>query len=155
MNPRQTRRVALSSSSRPSGFTLIEMMVVLCILALLAGIAIPTYRQYVLRANRSEAQTLLRDAAAQQERYLAQYSKYTDTPAKLAFTYPLASDGKRYSTRQLYQLAIEYVDGNTRSYRLSAMRHGVQQSDSECGDFTLDHQGQRGTSAGSVDSCWR
>ncbi|TLX80677.1 type IV pilin protein [Pseudomonas nicosulfuronedens] len=141
-------------SRRVQGFTLIEMMVVVCILALLAGIAIPSYRQYVLRANRSEAQTLLRDAAAQQERYLAQYSKYTDTATRLAFGYPLA-DGKRLSPHQLYELQAEFIDGNARSYRLTALRRGAQASDSECGDFTLDHQGNRGTSAGSVESCWR
>lgn len=141
-------------ASQTQGFTLIELMVVVCILALLAGIAIPSYREYVLRANRSEAQTLLRDAAAQQERYLAQYSKYTDTAARLAFGYPLA-DGKRLSPHQLYELQAEFIDGNTRSYRLTALRRGAQASDSQCGDFSLDHQGNRGTSAGSVESCWR
>ncbi|OBY89108.1 hypothetical protein A6723_011410 [Pseudomonas sp. AU11447] len=145
---------ARTLASRARGFTLIELMVVVCILALLAGIAIPNYRQYVLRANRSEAQTLLRDAAAQQERYLAQYSKYTDAATRLAFGYPLV-DGKRLSPHQLYELQAEFIDGNTRSYRLTALRRGAQAGDSECGDFTLDHQGQRGTSAGSVDSCWR
>lgn len=141
-------------ASQTQGFTLIELMVVVCILALLAGIAIPSYREYVLRANRSEAQTLLRGGVAQQERYLAQYSKYTDTAARLAFGYPLA-DGKRLSPHQLYELQAEFIDGNTRSYRLTALRRGAQASDSQCGDFSLDHQGNRGTSAGSVESCWR
>ncbi|MBV7586758.1 type IV pilin protein [Pseudomonas sp. PDM33] len=137
------------------GFTLVEMMVVVSILALLAGIAIPSYRQFVLRANRSEAQSLLHDAAAQQERYLAQYSKYTDDPAKLAFTYPLTADGKRLSTSQLYELAAEYPDGDMRRYRLTAQRRGAQLRDPDCGDFTLDEHGTRGVSVGSVDSCWR
>lgn len=137
------------------GFTLVELMVVVSILALLAGIAIPSYRQFVLRANRSEAQTLLRDAAAQQERYLAQYSRYTDDPTKLAFTYPLTADGKRLSTHQLYELAAEHPDGDTRRYRLTAQRRGAQLRDADCGDFTLDERGTRGVSVGSVDSCWR
>ncbi|MBD9631879.1 hypothetical protein BWR15_10220 [Pseudomonas sp. T] len=141
--------------AKAGGFTLVELMVVVSILALLAGIAIPSYRQFILRANRSEAQTLLRDAAAQQERYLAQYSKYTDDPAKLAFTYPLSADGKRLSTHQLYELAAEHPQGDTRRYRLTALRRGTQAGDSDCGDFTLDERGTRGVSAGSVDSCWR
>jgi type IV pilus assembly protein PilE len=141
--------------TKAGGFTLVELMVVVSILALLAGIAIPSYRQFVLRANRSEAQTLLRDAAAHQERYLAQYSRYTDDPARLAFPSPLAAGGKRLSPNQLYELAAEHPDGNTRRYRLTALRRGAQQSDRECGDFTLDNQGSRGISAGSVETCWR
>ncbi|MBB4865274.1 type IV pilus assembly protein PilE [Pseudomonas nitritireducens] len=150
-----TAPARLPTLDRYRGFTLVELMVVVSILALLAGIAIPSYRQYVLRAQRSEAQTLLRDAAAQQERYLAQYSRYTDEPARLAFPAPLTADGKRLSPNQLYELGIEHPDGNTRRYRLSALRLGAQGQDRECGDFTLDEQGTRGTSAGSVASCWR
>lgn len=137
------------------GFTLVELMVVVSILALLAGIAIPSYRQFVLRTNRSDAQTLLHDAAVQQERYLAQYSKYTDDPAKLAFAYPLAADGKRLSQNGLYELAVVYLDGSPRRYQLTAVRRGAQLRDNDCGDFTLDNRGTRGVSTGSVQSCWR
>lgn len=140
---------------RTHGFTLIELMVVISILALLAGIALPTYRQYVIRANRGEAQALLHEAAAQQERYLAQYSKYTDAPAKLGFSYPLDADGKRYSPHKLYELEIEYIDDNARSYRMTAKRQGSQAQDKACGDYTLDHEGSRGNTAGTPADCWR
>ena len=41
---------------RVKGFTLVELMITVAIVAILAAIAIPSYNQYVLRANRAEAQ---------------------------------------------------------------------------------------------------
>ncbi|HBP5388065.1 TPA: prepilin-type N-terminal cleavage/methylation domain-containing protein, partial [Pseudomonas aeruginosa] len=51
------------------GFTLIELMIVVVIIAILAGIAYPSYDEYVKRGNRTEGQALLSEAAATQERY--------------------------------------------------------------------------------------
>ncbi len=42
-----------------SGFTLIELMIVIAIVGILASIAMPSYRDYVLKANATEAITLL------------------------------------------------------------------------------------------------
>nr|ELD4571953.1 type IV pilin protein [Pseudomonas aeruginosa] len=54
------------------GFTLIELMIVVVIIAILAGIAYPSYDEYVKRGNRTEGQALLSEAAATQERYFSQ-----------------------------------------------------------------------------------
>ena len=50
----------------PRGFTLIEVMIVVVIVAILASIAFPSYQRYVLRSHRVEAQALLSEAAARQ-----------------------------------------------------------------------------------------
>ncbi len=53
------------------GFTLIELMITVAVVAILSAIAYPSYQEYVLRSRRVEAQSLLGEAAARQER--AQY----------------------------------------------------------------------------------
>jgi type IV pilus assembly protein PilE len=52
------------------GFTLIELMVCVAIMALLVSLAYPSYQQYVIKANRAAAQQFLMDAASVQHQYL-------------------------------------------------------------------------------------
>ena len=61
---------------KSAGMTLIELMIVVAIVALLASIAVPSYRQYVLRANRTEATTALLQLAAAQEKFYLQNNTY-------------------------------------------------------------------------------
>ncbi len=60
------------------GVTLIELVVVVAIVALLATIAIPSYRQFVLRSHRAEAKSALLNLAAAQEKFYLQNNTYTD-----------------------------------------------------------------------------
>jgi len=54
-----------------NGFSLIELMVALAIVAILATIAIPSYREYVLRSHRRAAQTSMMDIANREQQYFA------------------------------------------------------------------------------------
>lgn len=60
-----------SRMSRHSGFTLIELMITVAIVAILATIAYPSYRNAVIRSNRADAQQALLQAAQNMERYFA------------------------------------------------------------------------------------
>ncbi len=130
------------------GFTLIELMITVAVVGILAAIAYPSYQEYILRSRRVEAQSLLGEAAARQERWRAQNGSYTTTVSNLKLPYANQSE------HGYYTLSISQVAGDG-GYTLKATRAASQTADTRCGDFTLDALGVKGVSAGTVDNCWR
>jgi len=63
---------------RQTGFTLIELMVVMTIIAILAGIAIPSYRQHVIRSHRSSAQAEMMSLANREQQFLIANRSFAD-----------------------------------------------------------------------------
>jgi len=61
---------------RQKGFTLIEVMVVVVVIAILASIAIPSYREYVIRGHRRAAQAAMMEIATQQQQYFVANRAY-------------------------------------------------------------------------------
>lgn len=67
----------MTTRCRNNGFSLIELMVTVAILAILAAIAYPSYRDQILKSRRGDAQTALLEIAQRQERFYAQNATYT------------------------------------------------------------------------------
>ena len=61
------------------GFTLIEVMITVAIVAILAAVAVPSYQQYLLRSARVQAQTELLDLAILQEKIFLNSNAYTSS----------------------------------------------------------------------------
>ena len=87
------RRATQSTVLQISGFTLLEVMIVVAIVGILAAIALPNYTESVTRSKLLEAQTKLGDLRAQQERYFMDNRTYqsgvtcgVDDPAILSVT---------------------------------------------------------------------
>ena len=132
---------------RQAGFTLIEVMMAVVIIGILAAIAFPSYREYVLRGHRSEGVALLSEAAARQERYYAQNNTYADSVAKLS----MDAD----SDNDYYRLSVVAADAT--SYTLLATAINSQVDDLKCGNLGLNEQSvktETGTAADAAD-CWR
>jgi type IV pilus assembly protein PilE len=128
------------------GVTLIELMIVVVILAIIAAIAIPTYRQQVLRSNRSDAKVALMQTVQNLERCFTTNSTYTgcydDDPETFA------------SPEELYEVTVDVADSGT-EYNLTAAPQEGQARDTICGNFTLDQANNRDYSGtGTEDECW-
>lgn len=153
---------ALRPMSRHYGFTLIEIMVVVVIVAILAGIAYPSYTQYVTDARRSEGQRLLFLAAAQQEKFFTECGRYAsnfgaplDCPGNVLGVANTSVDVPYYSLRVTPDPAT--TNNIATSYLLTAVPSGPQLSnDTNCINLTLSSQGikwQSGLNTGN--RCWK
>ena len=67
---------------KSSGFTLIELMIVVVIIAVLAAVAIPAFQSYVMRARAAEAPAFLGEIRQRQEAYRAEFGMYASAPGE-------------------------------------------------------------------------
>ena len=74
-----------SRIGRAKGFTLIELMIVVAIVGILAGIAYPSYMDHVRKGNRAKAQAFLMDVAQRQQAYLLIHREYAPDLQKLGY----------------------------------------------------------------------
>jgi len=139
---------------KQSGFTLIEILVVMAILGLLAAIAIPSYQQAIRKSNRADAQISMSRLATLQERYFFQNNNYTGDFADLISGAvsgdPVASDEGHYS------ITLAATGGGT-GWNMIATPVGDQLNDNECISITLNSLGVKaGTdSLGAASAeCW-
>ena len=143
---------------RQSGVTLLELMTVVMIIGVLSAIAIPSYRTYLMRAQRSDATAALMRVAQAQEKFYLQNNRYA-TNAELATAPPLGLGIVR-TEHNFYTLGLASTD-TTLDFTATAtpVGTGPQSKDSACVTFTINQQGTRGAknnaSTDSTESCWR
>ncbi len=70
------------------GFTLIELMIAVAVLAILASVAYPSYADYVRRGKRATAQAALMEIAGKQQAYLLDRRSYSNSLSDLGFAVP-------------------------------------------------------------------
>lgn len=128
------------------GVTLIELMIVIVVVSILAAVAIPSYRRYIIRANRSDAKAVLLSTAGALERCFTRFNSYAAADG-CTLAFPVASTNGKYSVTAPTQTAAAYT--------ITATAQGTQADDSECGNFTLTSANVRTVSGSkSAAECW-
>jgi type IV pilus assembly protein PilE len=133
-----------------AGFSLIELMIVLTILAILVRIGYPAYMKSVIQGNRSDAKEALTTASQILERCYSQYYTYTPTSSQgTCPAIPTISQSKYYS--------ITETSIQSSSYTLTAtpIAGTIQSRDSQCASFIITNTGaQTATPAANSSYCW-
>lgn len=132
------------------GFTLIELMVVVAIVAILVGIAVPTYQDSVRKSRRGQAKADLAEAAQAMERYYTVNNSYVG--ATLANIWP-SGQSPRQGTAH-YRLSFQgAVTASTFTVQVVPEASTGQNKD-KCGTMTLNNRGQKTPAAADVPECW-
>lgn len=119
------RVTRLAKMNTQSGFTLIELMITVAVIAILASIAYPSYTQYLARANTAEARATLMEGASAIERCYTESYSYTDCDPALDAT-------DTYS--------FDFSSSGASSYSLAATANAGANVEEQC--LAIDQTGE-------------
>ena len=116
-----------------AGFTLTELLIVMVIAAILATIAVPSYREAVRRSDRRAAQSAMMEIANRERQVFVSNRAYQDED-ELAFTLPTELEGK-----YTYTITVDN-DASPPTFTIDFDSVGAQAAD---GDLSLDSSGKK------------
>jgi len=99
--------------ARAHGFSLLELMIAVVVVAILAAVAYPSYTDYVRRGNRAAAQAVLQDIGQRQQQHFAQRRQFGATLAGLNYTVPA-------DVTRVYDITIATAAGPPPTFTLTA-----------------------------------
>lgn len=150
------------------GFTLIEVMIVVAIIAILAAIAYPSYQESVAKGRRAQAAGQLLAAHQWMERVYSESYRYDQNSAGTATTNAALFPARFPQSpppgegAAVYNITLNPVAAQ--SYTITATRTGAMTGD-RCGNLTINHRGDKSIVAGTfngfadlaaaVQTCWR
>ena len=113
---------------RTSGFSLIELMIVVVIVAILSSIAYPSYLNQVTQARRVDAQAVLMDATQFMERFYTENNRYDQDTGGTAVALPAQlRESPRDSGTKSYDITVQVATAST--YTLQATPKNAQAGD--------------------------
>jgi type IV pilus assembly protein PilE len=131
--------------ARCGGFTLVELVVAMVIMAIISSVALASYRSFSLESRRATATTALSDAASRQEQFYLNNKRYTTSLGDDGLNVPALVDGGYY---QIGIVAATAACPIARCWVMRAVPQGTQAEDS-CGTLTYTSEGDR-----TPAECW-
>lgn len=126
---------------KAKGFSLIEIMVVMTIVAILAAVAYPSYQDSVRKTRRADAKEALTRAASLQERHFFTNNQYTADTDDIGGA---SSTEGHYTVTVLGNSVSCTSSGVTYPcFTMVATAFGAQADDKTCGQFSIDHTGRK------------
>ena len=145
-------------AKRDSGFTLIELMIAVVVVAILASIAVPAYQGAMQKSRRSDAISALLSLQLEQEKFRASCTQYasaiaaSDTCDPGGGTFQVAFTTT--STEGHYNLSINSAGSTSFTATAAPVSGGAQDGD-DCGTFAIDQDGPITDNASYADArCW-
>ena len=136
-----------SGRSKSEGFTLIELMIAVAIIGILASIALPAYRDYVLASRRIDAKNALAEIRIKQEKYRGNNPSYTKVLADLGIATSKSPQG-------FYTITIDEADATDYQATASVDTSSAQKDDAgKCPSLVVTKGGFKGGDK-SDPSCW-
>ena len=141
----------MKDKAERKGFTLVELMIVIAIVAILVALALPSYSAYVRKAKRGEAQNILMNWANVQEIWRANNATYADDVAP--------PNGIPLPTHTNYTFSLGNPNPPSASaYTLIATPINDQTNDKDrgkpCNQLSLDQSGTKGPQYDGATYCW-
>jgi type IV pilus assembly protein PilE len=128
---------------REAGMTLIELLTVVAIVGILAAIAYPSYRRFVMQTNRTDATRTLQLAAQSLERCYSANFTYTPAGGCNVLGTPMKLGPNPMQTPNNYYTVTVTILGPQDYTIRAAATAAPQSSDSQCKSFTLASSGQQ------------
>lgn len=128
-----------SPSRHVGGFTLIELMIAVVVVAILAAVALPSYQEHVRKSRRVDAQSAMLELAQFMERHYTTNNGYSGTTLPSTVTSRVAD---------FYTITLSTQ--SAQAYTLQAAPTAKQAAD-PCGTLTLAHTGAR---TPATAGCW-